>query len=44
MIHQTLFYLVDQNGTVVKDYSGVENTPYDQIIEDMKTLQKSTSK
>ncbi|MFC0274348.1 SCO family protein [Metabacillus herbersteinensis] len=40
VIHQTLFYLVDQNGTVVKDYSGVENTPYDQIIEDMKTLQK----
>lgn len=44
VIHQTLFYLVDQNGTVVKDYSGVENTPYDEIIEDMKTLQKSTSK
>lgn len=44
VIHQTLFYLVDQNGTVVKDYSGVEKTPYDQIIEDMKILQKTSRK
>ncbi|PLR66878.1 SCO family protein [Bacillus sp. UMB0893] len=39
VIHGTLFYLIDQNGKVMKDYNGVENTPYDEIIEDVKKIQ-----
>ncbi|MBY6037722.1 SCO family protein [Fictibacillus nanhaiensis] len=35
-IHATAFFLVDKNGKVVSRYDGVENTPYKQIIEDMK--------
>lgn len=37
--HMTSFYLVDQKGRVVKTYSGFENTPYDEIIADIKDLQ-----
>ncbi|HWO76298.1 MAG TPA: SCO family protein [Bacillus sp. (in: firmicutes)] len=36
--HGTSFYLVDQNGTVVKDYSGVTDVPYGTIIEHIKIL------
>lgn len=39
VIHGTLFYLIDQNGKVMKDYNGVENTPYDEIIEDVEKIQ-----
>ncbi|MDQ0162781.1 SCO family protein [Aeribacillus alveayuensis] len=39
VIHGTNFYLVDQNGIVLKSYNGVENPPYDEIIEDIKTIQ-----
>ncbi|KND07043.1 MULTISPECIES: SCO family protein [Bacillus] len=39
VIHQSSFYLVDQNGKVVKDYDGAKNTPYDEIIADIKTLE-----
>ncbi|WP_276573101.1 SCO family protein [Bacillus licheniformis] len=39
VIHQSSFYLVDQNGKVVKDYDGTRNTPYDEIIADIKTLE-----
>ncbi|MBU8681863.1 SCO family protein [Bacillus haynesii] len=39
VIHQSSFYLVDQNGKVVKDYDGARNTPYDEIIADIKTLE-----
>ncbi|MFN2745687.1 MULTISPECIES: SCO family protein [Bacillus] len=39
VIHQTSFYLVDQNGKVVKDYNGVKDTPYSEIIADIKTLE-----
>ncbi|MEH7381880.1 SCO family protein [Bacillus sp. JJ1533] len=38
VIHVIKFYLVDQNGTVLKEYNGVENTPYEEIIEDIKTI------
>ncbi len=38
VIHGTYFYLIDQNGIVMKDYNGVENPPYDQIIKDIKAL------
>ncbi|WP_449536628.1 SCO family protein [Ferdinandcohnia sp. Marseille-Q9671] len=39
VMHGIKFYLVDQNGTVLKDYNGVENTPYEEIIEDIKKIQ-----
>lgn len=35
-IHATAFFLVNKEGKVVSRYDGVENTPYDQIIKDMK--------
>lgn len=37
MIHQSSFYLVGPDGKVLKDYNGVENTPYDDIISDVKS-------
>ncbi|MBU7593189.1 SCO family protein [Metabacillus halosaccharovorans] len=40
VLHGTSFYVVDQNGVVMKDYNGVENPPYDQMIKDIKTLTK----
>nr|WP_260849884.1 SCO family protein [Bacillus pumilus] len=41
VIHQSLFFLVDQEGKVMKNYDGVQNTPYDDIIKDIKTLIRS---
>ncbi|MCA1030376.1 SCO family protein [Bacillus timonensis] len=38
VMHGTSFYLVNKDGIVVKDYSGVEDTPYEQIIQDIKSL------
>lgn len=38
VIHGTLFYLIDQNGKVMKDYDGVENVAYDEIIADVKKI------
>jgi protein SCO1/2 len=35
-IHATAFFLVDKEGKVVSRYDGVEDTPYEQIIKDMK--------
>ncbi|MFC5647668.1 SCO family protein [Paenibacillus solisilvae] len=40
VIHGTSFYLVDQSGTVVARYDGMENTPYEKIIKDIKALQR----
>ncbi|MFF2890191.1 SCO family protein [Paenibacillus sp. NPDC057967] len=40
VIHGTSFYLVDQSGTVVAKYDGLENTPYEKIIKDIKALQR----
>jgi len=39
VIHVTSFYLVDQNGIVLKSYSGVENPPYEEIIKDIQLIQ-----
>ncbi|WP_456279393.1 SCO family protein [Bacillus sp. AK128] len=39
VIHMTRFYLVNKDGIVVKSYSGLENPPYDEMIEDIKKLQ-----
>ncbi|MFX3624998.1 MAG: SCO family protein [Ectobacillus sp.] len=38
VIHGTSLYIVDQNGIVVKNYSAIKDTPYEQIIRDIKTL------
>lgn len=38
--HGTRFYLIDQNGDIIKDYSGVTDTPYEEIIEHIKILNK----
>ncbi|MFB6466113.1 SCO family protein [Cytobacillus sp. Hz8] len=39
VIHGTDFYLVDQNGTIVKYYTGLNKIPMKVIINDIKTLQ-----
>lgn len=39
VIHGTSFYLVDKEGTIVKDYTGLQDIPFDEIISDIKTLQ-----
>lgn len=36
--HGVKFYLVDQNGKVMKEYSGMNNTPYDDILRDIRRL------
>ncbi|KXH81711.1 SCO family protein [Sporosarcina sp. HYO08] len=41
VIHGTSFYLVNQQGEVVKTYNGATDVPYDQIISDMEALIKS---
>ncbi|WP_342511528.1 SCO family protein [Sporosarcina sp. FSL K6-1522] len=40
VLHGTSFALVNQEGKVVKTYSGVEDVPYDDIVKDMKALIK----
>lgn len=39
VIHQTLVYLVDQDGNIKKTYDLLKNVPYDEIIHDIKALQ-----
>lgn len=39
VIHGTDFYLVDQEGKIMKYYTGLNDIPYDQIISDIKALQ-----
>ena len=36
-IHQTLFYLVDQNGTIVKAYNGTD-LEFEEVVKDTKAL------
>ncbi|MCQ6560229.1 SCO family protein [Paenibacillus mendelii] len=40
VIHGTSFFLVDPSGTVVAKYDGMQDTPYDKIIRDAKSLQQ----
>lgn len=40
VIHGTSFMLVDQEGTVVKSYSGVSDVPKDKILVDMESIIK----
>jgi len=37
-IHSTSIYLISQTGTVLQQYEGVAQTPFDQIISDVKKL------
>jgi protein SCO1 len=38
VVHGTSFYLVNQEGVVVKNYTGIEEVPFDQIASDVETL------
>ncbi len=37
-VHGTSFYLVSENGTLLKQYEGVSSPPYEEIIEDIERL------
>ena len=39
VVHSTYFYLVDTQGHIRKSYDGYQGVPYDEIIQDIKTLQ-----
>ncbi|WP_075982019.1 SCO family protein [Bacillus massilinigeriensis] len=39
VIHGTDFYLVDQNGTIVKYYTGLNKIPFKIILNDIEALQ-----
>lgn len=39
VIHGTDFYLVSPEGNVVKYYTGLNEIPFEEIVEDIKTLQ-----
>ena len=39
--HGTYFYLVDQEGKIMKAYPGFQNVPTEDIVNDIKILQKS---
>ncbi|RBP05549.1 SCO family protein [Rossellomorea aquimaris] len=41
VIHGTSFYLVNKEGKVVKNYSGLQDVPYEEIVSDVKLLKKS---
>ena len=41
VIHGTSFSLVDQTGTVVQQYSGVDDVPFEEIIKHIKILQSN---
>ena len=38
VIHGSRFYLIDQNGIAVKNYTGVEDVPKEEIVIDIETL------
>lgn len=40
VIHGTKFYLIDQEGKIVKGYSGVSKVPFDEILSDIEILTK----
>ncbi|MGG4169044.1 SCO family protein [Rossellomorea vietnamensis] len=37
-VHGTSFYLVSENGVLLKQYEGVSNPSYEEMIEDIKRL------
>lgn len=42
--HGTAFSLINKDGVSVKTYSGAEEVPYEEIVEDMKALIKEEPK
>ncbi|WP_404315644.1 SCO family protein [Bacillus lumedeiriae] len=38
VMHGTSFYLVNKEGTVVKNYDGAADVPFEEIVQDVKTL------
>ncbi|GLY12174.1 SCO family protein [Pseudobacillus badius] len=36
--HGTSFYLINKEGKAVKNYSGAEDVPFEEIVQDVKTL------
>nr|WP_228027587.1 SCO family protein [Bacillus fonticola] len=38
VIHGTSFILISPSGDIVDDYSGVMDTPYDEILEDIQSI------
>ncbi len=39
VIHGTSFYLIDEEGKVMKDYTGLAEMPMEELIKDIKSLQ-----
>ncbi|MDV7763736.1 MULTISPECIES: SCO family protein [unclassified Peribacillus] len=39
VIHGTSFFLIDQKGKIMKDYTGLQDIPFDEIIKHIKILQ-----
>jgi protein SCO1/2 len=39
VVHGTSIYLIDQEGTIVKSYDGLD-VPFEEILEHVKTLQE----
>jgi protein SCO1/2 len=39
VIHGTNFYLIDKEGKIIKDYSGVSDVPFEEIIKHIKMVQ-----
>jgi protein SCO1 len=39
VMHQPYFYLINQEGKIQKLYNGNEEVPFEEIIDDIKTLQ-----
>ena len=40
VVHDIKYFLVDQNGTTVKSYNGYSDVPIEEIVSDMKNIQK----
>lgn len=40
VVHDIKYFLVDQNGTVVKSYDGYNEVPTEEIVKDLKNIQK----
>ena len=39
VIHQTRFYIMDQDGKIIQDYTGLQDIPFDEMIKHIKILQ-----
>ncbi|KAA0550434.1 SCO family protein [Bacillus sp. BGMRC 2118] len=39
VVHTTSFFLVNKEGKIVTSYSGIENTPYENIVKDIESIQ-----